>query len=28
LKESMRQARKLQDRLAHNRKTGSSEFGL
>ncbi len=28
LKESMRQARKLQERLAHNRKTGSSEFGL
>jgi CBS domain-containing protein len=28
LRESMRQARKLQDRLAHNRKTGSSEFGL
>ena len=28
LKESMRQARKLQDRLAHNRKTGSHEFGL
>jgi CBS domain-containing protein len=28
LKESMRQARKLQDRLAHNRKTGSAEFGL
>jgi CBS domain-containing protein len=28
LKESMRQARRLQERLAHNRKTGSSEFGL
>ena len=28
LKESMRQARKLQDRMAHNRKTGSTEFGM
>jgi CBS domain-containing protein len=28
LRESMRQARRLQERLARNRKTGSTEFGL